>query len=379
MALEVLGSVAQYHVHELEYEGVINNLTVVRQENGDNLFRVRFLALTSDYLDGDAILEFGNTLAGKELRWRHQKLEDKPEAFLGQVDEVELETTTDGKVNLWAEVFIYRDTDEQERVIKEIENSIKEGKPIGDSVGYIKITNNEDKIVRVFFRELSVTPYPKCKECRVVTKGSLECENLTQVETLIQAMEEPKIPEKNGGSTISAEAFEEFRVKSKALEDVLKSKIEELEKENRESKKQIVELGVTKEQFESKLRTLERDRLKMVAEVKKLESKNKTLEDKNQKLMTIPLRMRIAQMEGLSDPRSIKTRIRELENETPGSLKNSLKTARAIRERMEMKMRLSNRNVRVGTTNNIGGKPRSEENELNDLSPIQLAEKHYGV
>jgi len=377
MALVIPASVGNIRIEEFEYEGIAEKFFVSEVEKDDGLFRVRFLALTSDYLDASAILKYGDTLAGKELRWRHKKLEEEPEAFLGFVESVDIEQMEDGKVLLWASVVIFQDTEQQDMVIKEIKESVKDEKPIGDSVGYIKITGNEDEIIRVFFRELSVTPFPKCKECRVVAKGILAEDCPIDIKNAIKLMENGNLSENPTGAIISATIFEDYRKKSESMTQMLESKVSSLENEKKDLQKQIVTNEVVTDQLKAKIKQLEDEKKEVSDLVSKLRADKAELEEKNRKLTTIPQRLRLAQMEGLTDPSAIQARMQELESETPASLRNSIKTARGIIERLEIKTKTRSSKARIGENNIGGGQSRSELNEIESLTPQQLADKYY--
>jgi len=348
-------------------------------------FRFRTLALTSDYLDAEAILKYGHHLEGKELRWRHNKLEDKPESLLGMVEKHEIEKTTNEKgeplVKLWADCVIWGETEEQEEAIALINESLENDEPIGHSVGYIKITEDEDTIIRVFFRELSTTPYPKCDECRVVGVLAENQMNVNEAIASIKYMEEKIVPNDSGSSVISAEQFEAFTNQIKASTKMFETRIEQLEKEKADLQKKVVENEVVVKSLESKLSKANSALREVTKEMNVQKKQAEKLEMKNIKLTTIPQRIRLAQLEGLTDPKQIQSRVRELENKKPGDLNDQIRSIRATIKRFEIKSRSSKAGARVGGHKMSGKQVGSStyEDEIRTSSPQQLAEKYYGV
>lgn len=348
-------------------------------------FRYRTLALTSDHLESSAIEEFGNSLKKSEMRWRHNRLEEKPEALLGMVDDVEIVHTKNEKgkpiVELYADCVNWGETDEQEQVITLILESIEKGEPIGHSVGYIKITESEsNEIVRVFFRELSVTPYPKCVEC--VTTLVYNNEQTCELEIQAGGIKMSQLGTANG---ISSEQFEALKqmmnIQFESSHKVLESRIQQLEKDKEGLQKQLVERDVVTSELRKELAKVKSERVMFESNVRKQKSEIGELELTNNRLTTVPLRIQLAQAEGIKKPDQITQRVRELENKTPQELALDIRRTKNLVQRMEIRSRHSSK-ARVGTEQHLGkggSVAQSFEQELRVMTPEQLATKYYGA
>jgi hypothetical protein len=372
-----------FSVEQIEVEAPSRVVEVSKMEVGKGKpFRYKTLALTSDYLEADAMKLFGATLSAKELRWRHNKLEDKPESFLGIVDSVDFDMgkNKEGKdvLQMWTTNTIHNETDEQEEAIKLVQESMEKGEPIGHSVGYIKIADDDSKkIVRVFFRELSMTPYPKCSDCR---KSSVANEQYQTIEEALMHATEAKSVTNEQTAGVSAQQFEAVAKKLETSMSLLENQIKKVEDEKRELQKKIVESEVTSKEFEKKITAAGLEVKRVTEENKGLRVKVVGLEDKCKKLTTIPQRIRLAQYEGITKPEQIQTRIRELESDTTEQLADKIKSARGIIQRMEVKGRASSP-ARIAGSQQEGTRASSmsAEEEISATSPEKLAEKYYGV
>jgi len=368
-------------VEQLQYTGVVAasivNITQQLDTSPGREFRFRTLALTSDYLDAQAIRDWGHTLKNKELRWRHDRLEEKPASFLGMVEDVEIEERPDGKVYLWANCVVFGETDEQIEVVGMIRESLESNDPIGHSVGYIKITDEEsEEVIRVFFRELSTTPFPKCEECRVDT---ILAESMTEAEASV--LEVNTIPPDNPTAGVSGAQLESFMKSVTSSTKMLEARLKEMEEERKKLQTDLVKAEVVVDQLKKKAIKLEARRKSDDAKINALRAKVAKLEERNRRMTTVPLRIRIAEEEGIKKSEHIEARASELESLSEADLMDRLKSIRLVHQRHEIRARGS-RPARVGRHQMSGpgygrGRPQTMEQQMAGAHPIQLADMHY--
>jgi hypothetical protein len=299
-----------------------------------NAIVLEVLSLTPKYLERELIEEYGKTLEGKEVRWRHVQ----PELFTGSFLGTTLKTWVDGKGNLRSKIRIDGDTAEQKKAQEWIKEQMEKDEKVGISVGFIRIMDDDGGTTKVFFREQSVTPFPHCEECgavKIVTNEGKDKDKDQNGEQPSQPDLGAHIslpPNFKGSLTLESEDDEEKDEKSKKdeKENGDKDKDEKMNnKEDADDDKDKKKKNEEKErQKMEKVEQLETVNKQLEAKVKEYEDKITSLNDKviemeveREIIKSAPKRRRIAELEGCSSPDEMKTRMDELLqfDDRPGS------------------------------------------------------------
>jgi hypothetical protein len=127
------------------------------------VLRFQAIGITSKYVPKEFIGQLAETAKNKEIRFRHISPDDQVESYLGRILDTKIQ---DGTMLITGEIL--GNTPEQQGVQQWMREQQAKGEPLGISMGFI-ITKDEktDKVIRVDAREASVTPQPKCGECRI--------------------------------------------------------------------------------------------------------------------------------------------------------------------------------------------------------------------
>ncbi|MHA1368140.1 MAG: hypothetical protein ACTSRA_00305 [Promethearchaeota archaeon] len=315
---------------ELEY---YNEPKITSLERKGNSLIFETVTLTDKYVPTNVLKENYNTIENKEMRWRHLPPEENASSFIGVVKNARLEEITDksgDKVTaLITKNEIFGNTKSQKKAQSLIEKCYENGEGVcGVSAGFVKLSDDDGNVVGMHIRELSLTPRPKCKECGVLTPEGVVLEMTDKLKEHykpdIGDSQKPKGHMEGGQKTSSAKSDvgsgvneesgkqknkkKKLKPSSYGMEDdeSLHGAIGVYEKMNKVLENRNIELEVLSEElvsrvesYESKIKQLEDLLVQSTAYIEELE-------DKNEKLATIPLRMRIAELKGLEDPEEIK-------------------------------------------------------------------------
>jgi len=330
---------------------IVKPTLIILEDTGDLVFKT--LALTSEYVASELMEAGVSGLIGKELRWRHVPPESSPTSFLGQVIDA---TYEDGKI--WATARIFGRTKAQQLA----QELVRNGDIDAVSVGFIKMTDNEGKPNEIFFRELSLTPKPKCKNCNISSIN-----NEIGVESMSMKPNPAATPEdqapKVGKSYIScphcdskfmtAEDLNEhlanvvlaqmnkIAILQKMEEKPLKQHpyVQKLEQLEEEHKNKLIEYEVYSERLEGKLKD-------MSTRVKEYEEKLTAKDTIIQRFETLPLRYHIAELMGFgNDLDAAKAVVKEYENNTKPELENIIIAMEAVHESYEIASEDSNAQI----------------------------------
>lgn len=292
----------------MEYIDFSNPTVEILEDSGRMKFKAT--ALTPKYVALELIKEYFEELNGKELRWRHKTPEQTPNAFLGKVLSAKFEDDT-----MTAEALIFNRTKAQ----KLAQELVKNGDIDAVSVGFIKMTDDKGIPDEIFFRELSLTPNPKCKECNDIEMILNEGEGVIEMSTNPSPPSTPdsQVPVVNkkyiacphcDGKFMTAEDLNEhwadvylaqeskIKILTK-MEDSSGDKPAELtnlEEVSNQRKNKIMEFQVYTTHLEKSLKTVN-ERLQEVEE----EGKKKDVVI--QRFETLPLRFHIAELKGFSE------------------------------------------------------------------------------
>jgi len=309
-------------------------LVSLEEPTNSNSLILEVRSLTDDYVEDRLIKESFESLKGKEIRWRHVQ----PELFSGSFLGTTLDAWLSDTGELMSKVEIHGDTDEQRKAQKWIKEQVKEEKPVGFSVGFIRIFDDEGDTSKIFFREQSVTPYPHCKECGVV--------KIVQKEGIIEEKSTPSPPEDVSGNSTSKNPWDSIQVTlpknftgSVTFEEKKKDDDDEEDdedvKEPKDSdteEKEGVDSGSSKikstekfqmenktQELEAKTQELEEKLKSFKGKVTGLEKENISLRDRvieleveKEIMASLPKRMKIVSLEGISEPALQKKRLNDL-------------------------------------------------------------------
>jgi hypothetical protein len=126
------------------------------------ILRFQAIGITSDYVPKEFIGQLAETARNKEIRFRHISPDDQVESYLGRIIDTKLQ---DGTMIITGEIL--GNTAEQQGVQQWIREQQAKGQPLGISMGFILTKDQQGHVIRVDAREASVTPSPKCGECRI--------------------------------------------------------------------------------------------------------------------------------------------------------------------------------------------------------------------
>jgi len=311
-------------------------LVSLEEPTNSNSLILEVRSLTEEYVEERLIRENFESLKGKEIRWRHVQ----PELFSGSFLGTTLNAWLSDTGELMSKVEIHGDTDEQRRAQEWIREQVKDEKPVGFSVGFIRIFDNKGETSKIFFREQSVTPYPHCKDCGVV--------KIVTNETETQESSTPNPPEDVSGKSTSENPWDGIQLnlpknfagsvifgEKKKKDDEEDEDEDEDVKEPKDSKteeKEGVDSGSSKIksteqiQMESKTQELEAKTQELEAKLEiskgkftELKKENTSLRDRvieleveKEIMASLPKRMRIVGLEGISEPARQKKRLSEL-------------------------------------------------------------------
>lgn len=325
----------------LEFTSELNEL-----EKRDKSFVFSGLISTREYhgLDVDPLFKkYLNTWVNKEVRWRH---EDDAELFIGEVKSV---WNTNGFY--FAKFEIFGDHEIQQQIQEAILKSVNEEKPIGLSTHYIVYYNDDGKPVSVYNRELSITPTPKCEECRV----------------------EEHINEDKKMST-------EDKNEPNSWKDLAQDTVTMLKNEAEGLRTELTEKGVLIEELDAKVKKSENEKKEFVAKISELEEQVKTLETERdtakteleEQTVTMPIVTELLTLEGITDEEMKKQAIATYKTMDENSLKFLLDQAKA---RAEAKAKDEKKDG-VETTPASGGEPQAEGTEpiKSEATPEEYAE-----
>jgi hypothetical protein len=127
------------------------------------VLRFQAIAITRDYCPKEFLGQLAETAKNKEIRFRHISPDNQVESYLGRILDTKLQ---DGTMIITGEIL--GNTPEQQGVQQWIREQQAKGEPLGISMGFI-VTKDEktNQVIRVDAREASITPSPKCGECRI--------------------------------------------------------------------------------------------------------------------------------------------------------------------------------------------------------------------
>lgn len=271
----------------IEYK--IDNFEIKEGEN-----RFVAVAFTEKYVPRKFLEQYHTTLNNKAIRFRHIDPESDADSFLGTVIETWVK---DGEMFMVGQ--LETDTNFQQHVWEDI----KKKKLHSVSVGLIKTVNEKKELQKIHFLEASVTPSPKCKECKIL---------------ITQKMGEEKIMGEDN-KTVDPKVYEdrhnqaqELIKKQKQELDVFQIAVDEIAKEN----KNLVS--------------------GMEEKVKQISELNEQVGKLNSELTVqkaLPKRLELLKYEGI-DPNSDsgKTRLVELEKFDPSIVDSHIATAKRIIE-----------------------------------------------
>lgn len=127
------------------------------------MLRFQAIGITANYVPKEFLGQLAETAKNKEIRFRHISPDDQVESYLGRILDTKLQ---DGTMLITGEIL--GNTPEQQGVQQWIREQQTKGQPLGISMGFI-VTKDEKSgtVIRVDAREASITPQPKCGECRI--------------------------------------------------------------------------------------------------------------------------------------------------------------------------------------------------------------------
>lgn len=120
----------------------------------------KFVAIlqTEDYIPLNLLEKYHPTGINKPLRYRHIDPEKNPASFMGVISELWMD-----EGQLWMSGLLEKDTKFQLEKIEEIKEGILDSVSAG-----ILLTHENNEYTKLHILEGSLTPFPKCKECKIV-------------------------------------------------------------------------------------------------------------------------------------------------------------------------------------------------------------------
>jgi len=280
------------------------------------------------------------TLVGKEVRWRHL-MPEQYDSLLGIVEDAWWDEVNQG---VRARFTIMQRTEAQKEAVRLIE---EEGVD-GISVGMWRMPDAEGRAAEfIIYREMSITPNPECKTCRIDTKlapimpamafegtGSNEGNRMEQPNVQMPAPT-PLVVQAPDRSEAIKEASEKVEGFLKGENDNLKTKVKELEAtvsfladENKELNTRVEHAGSSSSEAKekSKAELDEKDKL-----IEERGERIKALEAEVHKMQTAPLRDKIAELTSTSDEAK-EALFESLEGKSEDELKSTITMLEAAAE-----------------------------------------------
>jgi len=346
-------------VVELE-EKIIGSL----EQKGDSLF-FKTVTLTDKYVPSNVLEKNFNTIRNKEIRWRHVTPESNASSFLGVVNDAIYSKIIDKAGDPVNAVIttneIFGSTPSQKKAQQIIRSCMEAGDGVcGVSAGFVKLSDDDGQVKGIHMRELSLTPKPKCKECGVLNIKGEVLEEMSQkpkegtAKYLSNESATPKGHQEGGARTSNATSDmgegihagsgkQSFtRPKTYGFEgnwsdfkelgqmEVYDKMNKNLENRNIELEVLAEELGRSIEDKDKKIEELE-DLLSTAAEY------IEELEIKNEKMSTIPLRLRIADLKGIDTEEGISEVLEKYEEKSADYLLDLIEELEGFEEEAEEK------------------------------------------
>ena len=234
------------------------DLTIGSVEEKDGKFYFIGEALTQDYECEDGLKALAGKTVNKHFTWRHRHpLEEKHKEnhIYGIVRDSWVKDKLIVKTELYDHTKLHR------MLIEDIKLRDLVNEPLSLSMHYRTYFDKEGDVAHYDVFELAGTPYPHCKECKIIETG------------VIKKMEEDEIKLKEEEEALNKalatikELETELNSRTKTLED-LKVKVEKLESE----------VSIKDKELEDKEKTTEERILELEDKIDFLETKKPVLD-----------------------------------------------------------------------------------------------------
>jgi len=244
----------------------------------ENAF-AKFVAIlqTEDYIPLNLLEKYHQTGINKPIRYRHIDPEKIPDSFMGVISELWMD-----EGQLFMTGLLEKDTEFQRQKIQEI----KDGKL--DSVSArIILTQKNEVYTKMHILEGSLTPFPKCKECKIVV-----IENEQQIQEYLNSNQSNPIKDGLDLSENTSKVYEKLEKLEKSL-----VVFEERDKLNKEK---IDQLTVALSQVSDSKKTLESQLNEEVSKSAELNLKIEKMEADLQQARLLPKIAEILKFEQLN-------------------------------------------------------------------------------